>query len=145
MFRFSQWKQQDYDARLVHSPDELESLLRPLVDAGVDIFDASTRRFEQPAFEGSDLTLAGWAKRVTGCASMAIGGVGLDKDLYGSYAAGGSQGLNNLAAVRRCLDSGEFDLIGLGRALIADPLWPDKAATNAVFLPFDPASVRNLV
>lgn len=145
MFRFSQWKQQDYDARLVNSPAELECLLRPLVDAGVDIFDASTRRFEQPAFEGSNLTLAGWTKSVTGRATMAVGGVGLDKDLYGSYAAGGSQGLNNLGAVRRCLESGEFDLIGVGRALIADPLWPEKAATNAAFLPFDPASVRNLV
>lgn len=120
-------------------------MLRPLVDAGVDIFDASTRRFEQPGFDGSPLTLAGWAKKLSGLPAMAVGGVGLDKDLYSSYAAGGSAGADNLPAVRERLTSGEFDLIGVGRALIADPQWALKAALSEPFLPFDPAMVKNLI
>lgn len=62
ILRFSQWKQQDYNARLAQTPDELEAFLAPLSDAGVDIFHASTRRFWIPEFEGSDLNLAGWTK-----------------------------------------------------------------------------------
>lgn len=145
MFRFSQWKQQDYQALLARTPGELETMLRPLVDAGVDIFDASTRKFDMPAFDGSDLTLAGWARQLTGLPAMAVGGVGLDRDLYGSYAAGGSAGIDNLAGVRRRMTAGEFDLIGVGRALIADPQWARKAERGESFLPFDPATVRNLV
>lgn len=144
MFRFSQWKQQDYEAKLAANPVELEIMLRPLVDAGVDIFDASTRRFEAPGFAGSDLTFAGWTKRVTGRPCMAVGGVGLDKDLYGSYAAGGSASLNNLDLVRDRLLMEEFDLIGVGRALIADPYWVEKVAAGAHLLPFDPGTVKTL-
>ena len=40
-FRFSQWKLTDYDAKIVSNPSELESLLIPLVQAGVDIFHVS--------------------------------------------------------------------------------------------------------
>ncbi|WP_295802141.1 12-oxophytodienoate reductase, partial [uncultured Microbulbifer sp.] len=45
VLRYSQWKQQDYEAKLAHSPEELKRFLTPLVEAGVDIFHASTRRF----------------------------------------------------------------------------------------------------
>ena len=65
IFRFSQWKQQDYGARLADTPEQLAEFLQPLVDAGVDIFHCSTRRFWEPEFEGSDLNLAGWTKKLT--------------------------------------------------------------------------------
>ena len=45
---------------------------RWLLDRAIDIFDASARRFWIPAFEGSDLNLAGWAKKVTGKIAMAV-------------------------------------------------------------------------
>src|SRR5204863_919932 len=38
-FRFSQWKQQDVRARLADSARQLEDILGPIADAGVDIFD----------------------------------------------------------------------------------------------------------
>src|SRR6202142_3515694 len=50
LLRFSQWKQQDFTARLAHTPQELEAFLAPLADAGVDIFHCSTRRFWEPEF-----------------------------------------------------------------------------------------------
>jgi 2,4-dienoyl-CoA reductase-like NADH-dependent reductase (Old Yellow Enzyme family) len=65
VFRFSQWKLQDYDAAIAQTPDELAAILTPLGEAGVDLFDASTRIFTKPAFPGSDLGLAGWAKKLT--------------------------------------------------------------------------------
>eukprot|EP01030_Chromulinospumella_sphaerica_P018753 gene18753-18623_t len=66
IFRFSQWKQQDYTARLVQTPEALGEFLKPLSDAGVDIFHCSTRRFWEPEFEGSELNLAGWTRKLTG-------------------------------------------------------------------------------
>ena len=66
MLRLSQWKQQDFEVKLADTPRALEAWLKPLVDAGVDIFHCSQRRFWEPEFEGSDLNFAGWAKKVTG-------------------------------------------------------------------------------
>ena len=77
MFRFSQHKQQDYWAKLGQTPGELGEILNALADAGVDILDASIRGFDTPAFEGSDLNLAGWAKKLTGKISSTVGGIGL--------------------------------------------------------------------
>jgi 2,4-dienoyl-CoA reductase-like NADH-dependent reductase (Old Yellow Enzyme family) len=125
MLRFSQWKLQDYNGRLVSSPAELESMLRVLVDAGVDIFDASTRRYQQPAFADSPLTLAGWTKKLSGKPCMAVGGVGLQKDLQGSFE-NGSDAFDNLADVRSRIASGEFDLVAVGRSILGDPDWVIK-------------------
>jgi 2,4-dienoyl-CoA reductase-like NADH-dependent reductase (Old Yellow Enzyme family) len=61
ILRYSQWKQQDYAARLVTTAEQLGEFLAPLAAAGVDIFHCSTRRFWEPEFEGSDLNLAGCA------------------------------------------------------------------------------------
>ncbi|MBM3570915.1 MAG: 12-oxophytodienoate reductase, partial [Alphaproteobacteria bacterium] len=58
VFRFSQWKMNDYDARIASDPDELAVILGLLARAGVDCFDVSTRRFWLPAFEGSARSLA---------------------------------------------------------------------------------------
>jgi len=60
LLRFSQWKQQDYAARLAATPQELARFLEPLAAAGLDGFHSSTRLFWEPEFEGSDLNLAGW-------------------------------------------------------------------------------------
>jgi 2,4-dienoyl-CoA reductase-like NADH-dependent reductase (Old Yellow Enzyme family) len=61
-------------------PDELERFLRPLVDAGVDAFHCSTRRFWEPEFAGSDLNLAGWTKKLTGKPAITVGSVTLNED-----------------------------------------------------------------
>jgi 2,4-dienoyl-CoA reductase-like NADH-dependent reductase (Old Yellow Enzyme family) len=135
VFRYSQWKQQDYDARLAETPQELEALLAPLVDAGVDMFDVSTRIFSRPAFEGSDLTLAGWTRKVTGVAAMAVGGVGVSKDLQSGYA-GGVASVDNLDEVAVRLEREEFDMIAVGRAMLVDPHWITKVRTGEPFAPF---------
>lgn len=116
-FRFSQHKQQDYSARIANTPAELSVVLNALIDAGVDVLDASIRRFDLPAFEGSDLTLAGWAKKLTGAVSMAVGSVGLSKPLRDT----GTPEPADLDGVFRRLKGNEFDLVAIGRLHLADP------------------------
>ena len=54
LYRFSQWKTHQYDARIAETPAELEAILTPLIDAGVDVLHPSTRRHYLPAFPDSD-------------------------------------------------------------------------------------------
>ena len=145
MFRFSQHKQQDYAARFAETPAELGAMLGALADAGVDIFDASTRRFALPAFEGSDLTLSGWARKLTGKPTMTVGGIGLNNWLHDTFKnRGETLAINNLDEVRALLDRGMFDLIAVGRALVSDPAWARKARTGEPFLPFDREALNRL-
>jgi 2,4-dienoyl-CoA reductase-like NADH-dependent reductase (Old Yellow Enzyme family) len=127
--RISQWKQQDFSARLAQTPDEMAGWLRPLVEAGVDILHCSQRRFWDPEFpeiDGADgLNFAGWAKKVTGAVTVTVGSVGLSGEFVA--ALGGesstSAGLDNLL---QRLERNEFDLVAVGRALLGDPLWVSK-------------------
>ncbi len=121
VFRFSQHKQQDYSARIADNPAELGVILRALVDAGVDVLDASSRRFDLPAFPGDDLSLAGWAKKLTGATTMAVGSVGLGTSLRTSRIDGVAASRNNIPELERRMSIGEFDLIAIGRLHLADP------------------------
>ena len=123
VLRFSQWKQQDYDAKLANDPKELEAFLAPLVDAGVDCFHGSSRRYWVPEFEGSDLNLAGWTKKITGLPSISVGSVSLSVDYIGSFATGGKSGTDSIDGLIERLEREEFDMIAVGRALIANPDW----------------------
>lgn len=127
IFRFSQWKMNHYDARLAETPQELEELLLPLSEAGVDIFHCSTRRFWEPAFEGSPLTLAGWTKKLTGKPVIAVGSVGLDCMFEETFRSGGREArADSLIPLIRRMQSNEFDLIAVGRSLLSDPEWASK-------------------
>lgn len=124
MLRYSQWKGGHYDARLADTPVELEQLLAPVAEAGVTGFHVSTRRYWLPGFEGSPRTLAGWTKEVTGLPVIAIGSVGVP-----SAFRGDESDLAPTLSLRRLLElfaTGEFDLVALGRAALAEPAWPEK-------------------
>lgn len=127
IFRYSQWKQQDYSARLVQTPEELGAFLKPLSDAGVDIFHCSTRRFWEPEFEGSDLNLAGWTRKLTGKPTITVGSVGLDDEflqfMVNTDKVAQPASLENLL---KRLNDDEFDLVAVGRALLVDPDWAVK-------------------
>ncbi|MCW8832949.1 MAG: NADH:flavin oxidoreductase [Colwellia sp.] len=134
VFRFSQWKQQDYSARLAHTPAELTEFLTLLSDAGVDVFHASTRRFWLPEFDGSNLNLAGWTKKITGKPVITVGSVGLDSDFVGEGnddLKGGSNTASIDGLLER-LNNDEFDLVAIGRALLVDPQWVMKIRANKV-------------
>ncbi|PCJ51188.1 MAG: 12-oxophytodienoate reductase [Candidatus Hydrogenedentota bacterium] len=125
VFRFSQWKQGDYNHKMAKTPEELEKFLMPLSNAGVDIFHCSTRRFNDPEFEGSNLNLAGWTKKITGKPSMTVGSVGLDSDFLKSYA-GKEAHTTDISALIDRMEADEFELVAVGRALLSDPAWANK-------------------
>lgn len=142
-FRFSHWKQQDFRAQLASTPAELEAVLGPLADAGVDVFDASVRYFDKAAHAGSDLSLAGWAKKLTGKLSMAVGGIGINKGMYDGDK--GVSAVDNVDRVVERFQRGEFDLIAVGRAALGDPAWGHKALAGQAALPFDPGTLNQLI
>lgn len=123
--RISQWKEQDYKARPATTPDALARWIGPFVDAGVDFVNCSQRRFWEPEFEGSDMNLAGWVKRLTGARTMTIGSIGLDRDVTASFAGDRAAPAPLTGLVER-FARGDFDLVGLGRVLLADPHWIEK-------------------
>ncbi|MFF5446285.1 NADH:flavin oxidoreductase [Streptomyces sp. NPDC012888] len=145
LFRYSQWKQQAYDARLADTPEQLEAVLTPLVEAGVDAFHASTRRYWLPEFEGSDLNLAGWTRKLTGKPAITVGSVGLDGDFIRAFMGEGAPvgALDNLLDR---LERGEFDLVAVGRALLQDPDWAAKVLGGRFeeLKPYDPAALKTL-
>ncbi|MDI6097303.1 12-oxophytodienoate reductase [Actinoplanes sp. NEAU-A12] len=119
--RFSQFKERAYDARIAGSPSELAEILEVLVAAGADVFHASQRRFWEPAFPGSELNLAGWAKKLTGLPSITVGSVGLTSGFASSPA---------MSRLVGGLTAGEFDLVALGRILLGNPAWVRLVAEN---------------
>jgi 2,4-dienoyl-CoA reductase-like NADH-dependent reductase (Old Yellow Enzyme family) len=143
MLRFSQWKQQDYAAKLAHTAQELEQLLLPISEAGVDIFDASTRWFWKPEFPGSDLNLAGWAQKITGKPAMTVGSVGLSNDLYEALEKGSAETVD-LAALMEKFNRGEFALVGVGRALLSDPAFANKIRSGSRPAGFDRKYIQTL-
>ncbi|WP_413758401.1 NADH:flavin oxidoreductase [Streptomyces sp. MMBL 11-3] len=145
IFRYSQWKQDVYKARLAQTPAELEAVLEPLAAAGVDVFHASTRRYWLPEFEGSDLNLAGWTKKLTGKPVITVGSVGLDGDFLKGFRGEGApvKGIDDLLDR---LEDEEFDMIAVGRALLQDPQWAAKvlAGRFGELAPFEAGALRSL-
>ena len=147
IFRFSQWKQQDYSARLVETSQALGEFLRPLSEAGVDIFHCSTRRFWEAEFEGSPLNLAGWTRRLTGKPTITVGSVGLDGEflqfMVNTDKVAQPASLDNLL---QRLGNDEFDLVAVGRALLVDPEWAIKVRDGREhdILPFSREALTTL-
>ncbi|GIM95977.1 oxidoreductase [Paractinoplanes toevensis] len=107
--RFSQFKERDYAARIADTPGELGDILASFAEAGADVLHASQRRFWEPAFDGDPANLAGWAKRLTGLPTITVGSVGLDRDRLADLA------------------TQDYDLVALGRVLLAHPDWVELA------------------
>ncbi len=151
IFRFSQWKQQDYNARLCNTPEELDAFLKPLVNAGVDIFHCSTRRFWEPEFEGSDLNLAGWTKKLTGKPVITVGSVGLNASFIDEekrdMVDGSGVATASIDELGARMAAGEFDLVAVGRALLQDPEWvlKVKAGRYDELQDYDKEALKTLV
>ena len=125
IIRLSQFKPSAYDFKQAKTPQELEAWLNPLADAGIDIFHCSQRRFWEPEFDDSDLNFAGWAKKLSGKATITVGSVGLSGDFFGSFR-GESSEPSSLEELERRMDRGDFDLVAVGRPILADPFWVQK-------------------
>ncbi|MBB3130701.1 2,4-dienoyl-CoA reductase-like NADH-dependent reductase (Old Yellow Enzyme family) [Paenibacillus rhizosphaerae] len=147
VLRLSQWKTNQYDARLAPTPEDLGELLGALSDAGVDVFHCSTRRFWEPEYEGSDLNFAGWAKKLTGKPAITVGSVGLDEAFTSLFTEGKGAGSKDIDDLLERLENGEFDLVAVGRALLADPAWATKVREGRIdeLAPFTAEALKTLV
>ncbi|TDE40640.1 12-oxophytodienoate reductase, partial [Antarcticimicrobium sediminis] len=89
----------------------------------------SQRRFWEPEFpelDGEDgLNFAGWAKKLTGAATISVGSVGLNSDFGGAFVGKGSQ-TSPLDQLITRMEKDEFDLIAVGRTLLSDAQWVQK-------------------
>lgn len=151
VFRFSQWKQQDYSAKIAQTPKELSAIVNALSEAGVDIFHASTRRFWEPAFDNSPLTLAAWVRKITNKPVIAVGSVGLDTqfgwELWTQPDEKHQSEVTNVERLINDFENNDFDFIAVGRALIADAQWPNKVQAGRFdeIVPFQREQLDSLV
>ena len=121
--RFSQWKQQDYDAKLASTPEDLKKVIGPPTDAGLDYLHSSMRRFWESEFEGSEENLAFWTKKLTGIPTISVGSVGLDSDFIDMSAPASPANINKVV---EDIANRKYDMVAVGRALIADHEWVIK-------------------
>jgi 2,4-dienoyl-CoA reductase-like NADH-dependent reductase (Old Yellow Enzyme family) len=114
------------------SPQELEQLVAALCSAGVDIFACVGDMVHYPAFSGSPLNMACWVRMLSQRPVIAEGGVGLRT--------------GSLQQLARSLVAQEFDLVAVGRALLADAEWGRKVrlAREESISPFLPGAVLHL-
>jgi 2,4-dienoyl-CoA reductase-like NADH-dependent reductase (Old Yellow Enzyme family) len=127
--RFSQWKEHDYRAKIAPTPQDLAVMVTAFREAGADILHASTRRFWIPEWPGKEWGLAGWTRHLSGLPTIAVGSVGLSKDIMESFTTEGAMTTTipeSLAELARRMEAGEFDMVSVGRSLISDPDWVNK-------------------
>jgi 2,4-dienoyl-CoA reductase-like NADH-dependent reductase (Old Yellow Enzyme family) len=146
ILRISQWKQQQYSARLAETPDRLKAIFQPIADAGVDIFHCSQRRYWDVEFDGSPMNFAGWIRRLTGRPTITVGSVGLAGPLSVTELGAQTDPALNFAPLEAGITQGEFDLVAVGRALLVDPAWARKVKEQRFdeLLPFTKDSLDTL-
>ncbi|MCY1174796.1 hypothetical protein D9M73_150080 [compost metagenome] len=132
----------------MQTPEALGEFLKPLADAGVDIFHCSTRRFWEPEFDGSELNLAGWTRQLTGKPTITVGSVGLDGEFLQFMV--NTDKVAQPASLEKLLErlnNDEFDLVAVGRALLVDPDWAQKVRDGREedILPFSREALMTLV
>jgi 2,4-dienoyl-CoA reductase-like NADH-dependent reductase (Old Yellow Enzyme family) len=123
--------------------------LVPLVEAGADSCTARSGASGAGIPGGgrrAGLNFAGWAKKLTGAPTISVGSVGLSGDFLGAFAGEHSHAVGLEELVRR-MEREEFDLIAVGRAILADPHWVSKirAGDTADLRDFDRSALKTLV
>jgi 2,4-dienoyl-CoA reductase-like NADH-dependent reductase (Old Yellow Enzyme family) len=111
------------------------------------LFHCSTRRFWEPEFEGSDLNLAGWTKKLSGKPTITVGSVTLNDDFVKSFGTGETASVVGIGELVERLERGEFDLVAVGRSLIANPSWPGQIKNGALgeLRPFNRSELAQLI
>lgn len=132
-FRLSQGYPGHEEARLANTPEELAEIVRPLSEAGVDVFDCTSLHYGHPEFEGSPMGLAAWVRRLSNRPAICSGAIGLEPGFP--------------SQLLRSLSMNEIDLIAIGRALLADPAWASKvhASMESSITPFTPQHLARLL
>ena len=126
IFRTSQWRADDFEEVKFPTPLELEIWVKALAQAGVDILHISTRRATDPAFPLDDprLTLAGWARNLSHLPVIGVGSTStsITMDKY-QLDTSAPDSVTDPMPQLSLIESGEIDLLAVGRSLIANPNW----------------------
>jgi 2,4-dienoyl-CoA reductase-like NADH-dependent reductase (Old Yellow Enzyme family) len=141
--RLSTWKNQDYSAKLAETPEQWAAIVEPLAEAGVDAFHVSQRRYWEGEF-GTDLNLAGWTKKLTGKPAITVGSVSLDNSQAEMLLGLDSLPKDNLGRLLEGLERGEYDFVAIGRAMIANPDWPQRIRSGAPLAPYSVSMLQSL-
>ncbi|HEY2590831.1 MAG TPA: hypothetical protein VGI35_04510, partial [Steroidobacteraceae bacterium] len=136
-YRFSQFKEVDYGATVAAGPEELAGMLSLLRAAGVDLFNASSRRFfkrEWPDSAHPDFTIAEWTRALTDAPVMTCGSVGLNVEMFANLFDDEEPSElcveRDLAFLAERVRRGTIDLVGVGRMHIANNDFVDKVRTG---------------
>jgi 2,4-dienoyl-CoA reductase-like NADH-dependent reductase (Old Yellow Enzyme family) len=126
-YRFSQFKEVDYGATVASGPEDLRAMLALLRQAGVDMFNASSRRFlkhEWPDSEHPGFTIAEWTGCLTDAPVMTCGSVGLNVEMFANLFDDEEPSElsieHDLGALAERVERGTLDLVGVGRMHIAN-------------------------
>jgi 2,4-dienoyl-CoA reductase-like NADH-dependent reductase (Old Yellow Enzyme family) len=123
IYRFSQWKMDDYRQQKFRTPDDLAEWVTALREAGMDILHVSTRDAAAPGFEDAGAkTLAAWTRELSGLPVIAVGKVSVTLPMDRAYGTERDV-VTNPGPYLEMVERGEVDLLAVGRALIANPEW----------------------
>ena len=129
IMRLAQFAINDFEWQTWADPRELAITLKCLVDAGVDLFHASSHRLNTPAFpqlQGeTGRSLSAYIKELSGRPTIAVGGVSYSATVFESLGGSECTVTDPIDAVEM-LEKGNADLIAVGRALISNPDWCHK-------------------
>lgn len=86
-------------------------------------------------------------QKLTGKTVITVGSVGLDEVFTSLFTQGKGAGQRDLEELLNRLEEHEFDLVAVGRALLADPEWAAKVRDGRFdeLAPFTPESLQTLV
>ena len=99
--RISQWKIGDYDAKLAKTPARAGAVPAPAGRCRRGSLPLLPRRFWDAEFEGSNLNLAGWTKKLTGKPTITVGSVTLGADFTTSFRSPDSVPVTGIDAAAR--------------------------------------------
>lgn len=113
IFGISQWNTAYGQTKLANDAAELEELLQPLSDAGVDIFHCSALHHAQPAVDGNALTFAAWIRLLTGKPTISTMLMQDTHHTASSYPTGSTHPIRTWERLIQLLRNGSIDLIAL--------------------------------
>ena len=88
--------------------------------------------------------MAAWTKRITGKATITVGSVSLDNSLAEMTPGLCGAQADNLAPLLDGVEQGDFDMVAVGRAMIAKPDRPQKIRSRTPLEPDRLDMLQNL-
>jgi 2,4-dienoyl-CoA reductase-like NADH-dependent reductase (Old Yellow Enzyme family) len=123
--RISQTKVNDLTYSWPGGAGDAEVIFPALAKTGIDFIDVSAHLGCDPVF-GTDLSLAGLAKKFAGVTVIANGK------------------LHEAPKAEEILAAGQAEFVAIAKGALADPAWPRKIAAGEAPIPFDPDMITPL-